>query len=552
MHERLKDLGETLERAFIGTLHGFCLQMLTERGKPLGVIGSPQIFEHAVDRKGVLLEAVASNPLLQEELAAAGDSKARSLRLDSWLRGIAFLKVHPLSQPEPKSEIEREVLDAYNAALRACGAYDFEDLLFLSYKLLTEFPKVADFYRRLYEYICIDEAQDLNEAQYAVLTALCGESTTNVLMVGDPKQSIYGFNTSSPKFMDQFADEFSASRIVLTENYRSSLAVVTAAKALEQSYDVEGQLPIQGSISLIVGKDEAEEAHLVATEIQRLLREGHRDIEGDITPSRIAVLARTKFALIPIEKEFASSNLSYFKRVSAIHENESDLVESFQLGMRVIANPLDRYHLVGLLKRWQRTTGRSLPTESTQMLAYLTEAAKGTSEYEACVEALSKLVEPRGRLDMKGPFRVLRAYADSTDKEVRRAIYADTEVLLQEWDTYLRGSAMGQPNVAGFLSAMALGTTQQRNADGTALLTVHSSKGLEFDVVFVVAMAEGIFPDYRAKGTALSEERRNAFVAATRSKRLLYFSYAKTRRMPWGDIWNSQPSSYIRQIGLLR
>lgn len=98
---------------------------------------------------------------------------------------------------------------------------------------------------------------------------------------------------------------------------------------------------------------------------------------------------------------------------------------------------------------------------------------------------------------------------------------------------------------------MALGSTQQPNADGVALMTVHASKGLEFDAVFLVGMAEGIFPDYRAvnSATALNEELRNAFVAATRSKRLLYLSYPKFRKMPWGDIRQSTPSRFLVTMG---
>jgi len=97
---------------------------------------------------------------------------------------------------------------------------------------------------------------------------------------------------------------------------------------------------------------------------------------------------------------------------------------------------------------------------------------------------------------------------------------------------------------------MALGTSQQIKADGTALLTVHSSKGLEFEVVFIVGMAEGVFPDYRARNSSpeMAEERRNAFVAVTRSRRLLYFSFPKEREMPWGDVWQSKPSPFLLQI----
>jgi DNA helicase II / ATP-dependent DNA helicase PcrA len=95
--------------------------------------------------------------------------------------------------------LEQRIFDTYNLGLEASGAHDFDDLLLLAYRLLTENEKIAAFYRRLYRYICIDEAQDLNEAQYAVVNALCGTELTNVMMVGDPNQSIYGFTTSSPR-----------------------------------------------------------------------------------------------------------------------------------------------------------------------------------------------------------------------------------------------------------------------------------------------------------------------------------------------------------------
>jgi DNA helicase II / ATP-dependent DNA helicase PcrA len=123
--------------------------------------------------------------------------------------------------------------------------------------------------------------------------------------------------------------------------------------------------------------------------------------------------------------------------------------------------------------------------------------------------------------------------------------------MLREWDQYLRGGSPRTRTLPGFLSSMALGTSQQIKSDGAAaLLTVHSSKGLEFEVVFIVGMAEGVFPDYRSQGkpTEMAEERRNAFVAVTRSRRLLYFSYPKQRMMPWGDIRVSKPSLFLKQI----
>ena len=125
-------------------------------------------------------------------------------------------------------------------------------------------------------------------------------------------------------------------------------------------------------------------------------------------------------------------------------------------------------------------------------------------------------------------------------------------VFAREWDQYLRSDGSAR-TIGGFMSSKALGATQHASREGVALLTVHSSKGLEFDVVFVAGMAEGVFPDYRAVGKKreLEEEARNAFVAVTRSKRLLYLTYPSVRMMPWGERRGQQPSRYLRAAGLV-
>ena len=139
----------------------------------------------------------------------------------------------------------------------------------------------------------------------------------------------------------------------------------------------------------------------------------------------------------------------------------------------------------------------------------------------------------------------LKAYADTLPETERLPIYEDVAVMTQEWDQFLR-TATGSKSLAAFLSSKALGATQKAARDGVALLTVHSSKGLEFDVVFMAGMADGVFPDYRATGAKeRAEETRNAFVAATRSRRLLYLTYPSTRVMPWGDVRRQRPSPFL-------
>lgn len=549
MKERLADLGNESQRAFIGTMHSFCLEMLSERGKPVGVEGLPHVFEQHKDRKEILVEAVKQDPLLSDELASEPDSKAVARRLDQWLAAISWLKAHPSAIEDSDDEIGKRALEAYDAGLRACGAYDFDDLLLLSYRLLSEYPKIADFYRRLYRFVCIDEAQDLNEAQYSVLTALCGDSFRNVMMVGDPKQSIYGFNTSSPEFMWRFRAEFGATEIELTENFRSSRAVVNVAKALDPNYKVEGQLPIPGVVEVLAGADEEAEAKLIADKIQRLIVEGHEDVEDGIAWESCAVLGRTRFALMAVEAEFREREIPFYKRLTANHENESDLMEDFVLSLRVMANPKDRLHLSALAKRWKTTIPSSSDDPKAVDVISSMASSAGTPEAGAVADALAAIAARIQRLDMLPGIEVIRRYAVTLREEEKQAVFEDVAVFEQEWDQYLR-SGPSNRSVGGFMSSKALGATQQAAREGVALLTVHSSKGLEFDVVFVAGMAEGVFPDYRALGKQkeMAEEARNAFVAVTRSRRLLYLSYPRLRRMPWGDTKIQQPSRYLKAV----
>jgi DNA helicase-2/ATP-dependent DNA helicase PcrA len=548
MKDRLTDLGEIRQRAFIGTMHSFCLEMLAERGKPVGVDGVPHIFEHYKDRKEILIEAARQDPLLSEELASEPDSKAVNMRLDQWLRAISCLKAHPVSGEALDGELGKRVLEAYDAGLRACGAYDFDDLLLLAYRLLNEYPKIADFYRRLYKFVCVDEAQDFNEAQYAVLTALCGESFHNVMMVGDPKQSIYGFNTSSPEYMWRFREEFSAKEIELTENFRSSKAVVDVARSLEPSYMVEEQLPILGRAAVLVGVDEKDEARLIADEIGRLVSEGHEDVEGEVAWESCAVLGRTRFALLAVDAELKARGIPYYKRLTASHENESKEMEDFELALRVMANAKDKMHLTALSKRWKTAVPVSVSGGDLLLLLRHMATSSGLARATVVVDALAVIAARTQRLDVLSGIKILKGFADTLPEEEKRAIYEDVEVFSQEWDQYLR-SGVSSCSIAGFMSSKALGATQQAAKEGgVALLTVHSSKGLEFDVVFVAGMAEGVFPDYRARGKEMAEESRNAFVAVTRSKRLLYLTYPRSRMMPWGERKLQQPSRYLEAV----
>jgi DNA helicase II / ATP-dependent DNA helicase PcrA len=554
MKERLNDVPDILKRAFVGTLHSFCMEVLANRGKPIGVEGLPNIFESFDDRRQILANAVRSDPQLSVALRDAGDPKEQQRRLSAWLERISELKNSLVLPSMVEDDDERRLYEGYDAQLRASAALDYDDLLLLTYRLFAERPKIADFYRRQYKYICIDEAQDLNEAQYRLLVSLCGTEFTNVMMVGDPRQAIYVWNGADPKYLDLFQRDFKAKKIELTENFRCSKTVVAAAQRLDSSYTVEGQLPIAGAVELIECEDELAEAQSVIEKIRLLESEGHPDIEGDITPSRCAVLGRNRFVFGSLQEELKKQGLLFYKKLSAAtYQSESDVVEQFELALRLLANPRDKLHLDILAKAWgTQTVVEDSPSlqnsdDPISLLKALANAArKGCAP--AVLSAVTALKWTGDDFKFLSALNKIEEYANPLPEQDRALILQDIAEWKKHWDYYVRSEPGGVHSITSFLGQVALGTTQQPTDDGLALLTVHSAKGMEFDVVFLIGMNEGTFPDYRATGPALEEERRSAFVAVTRSRRLLYVTYPNTKIMPWGSVRAQQPSQYVSEI----
>lgn len=552
MIERLDDVPDIRKRAFVGTLHSFCMEVLANRGKPIGVDGLPNIFESFDDRKQVLANAVRSDPRLSALLKEAGDTKEQQRTLGRWLERISELKRSLILPSMVDDDDERSLYESYDAELRASAALDYDDLLLLTYRLFEERPKVADFYQRQYRYICIDEAQDLNEAQYRLLVSLCGSEFKNVIMVGDPKQAIYVWNGADPKYLDLFEREFSAKKITLTENFRCSRTVVAAARRLDPTYSVEGQLPVKGAVELIESDDEHSEARAVASKIKSLVSTGHPDIEGDISLGRCAVLGRNRFVFGALEEELKNQELFFYKKLSsAAYQSESDVVEQFELALHLLANPRDQLHLRILVKEWGAVeadllagTLRDDPLSLIQTLAK--RARKGCAQ--AVMDAITAMQWTGNDFRFLSALTNIEKFAMTLPEEDRALVLQDTCEWKKHWDYYVRSEPGGLHSIPSFLGQVALGTTQQPKDDGLALLTVHSAKGMEFDVVFLIGMTEGTFPDYRAKGPSLEEERRSAFVAVTRSKRLLYITYPKTRVMPWGATKIQQPSRYVSAL----
>jgi len=555
MLERLKGLPGITERAFIGTMHSFCTEALANRGKSVGIEGMPNIVDSFQDRKQALQDAASVHPDLKQALTAEGDPKARSRKLDQWLKEIGEYKNNLIAPEMIQDEQFQRLYAGYNNQLRASNAVDFDDLLFLTYRLFEERPKIAAFYRRQYRYICVDEAQDLNEAQYRVLCALCGSDYFNVMMVGDPKQAIFMWNGAHPKYLDLFEKDFGATKIELLENFRCSRQIVAAAQKLDPNYDVEGVLAVEGVVHIEECDDEASEAEFVVSTIERLVEEGHPDVEGGICLERCAIIGRNRFVFRETQDLLKSRNVAFHKKTGGSGvQSESDIVGEFELSLRMLANPLDRLHLGLLMKRWSIMGGVEAVYGDSDLRKLTGEELLRRLQSDAddhaspVFDALEALGWASQEFRLTKGLDVVERFSAALDTEQRAMVLEDIAEWRKHWNFYVRSERGAGQSIQGFLSQVALGTTQQPSESGVALLSVHSAKGMEFDIVFLIGMTEGTFPDFRAKGSAMEEEKRNAFVAITRSRRLLYISYPNKKLMPWGDMKNQQPSRFVSEL----
>lgn len=548
MQERMEGVEDWKNSAFIGTVHGFCQQVLDQRSNMLGYYTPPQIFEDESDRMSLLELALSNTPTYWVKYQELDKFKQKDFRF----RALDFIsKVkRSLKEPEQIDETGQNedvilMYKSYQDILRSQGAIDFDDLILLTYQLFTEFPHIAALYRREYEYICIDEAQDLNNAQYQLIRAITGNEHTNVMMVGDPNQSIFAFTGSSAEYMTtNFKSDFNPRVVKLTENYRSSRKVIEAAlKIVPNSASVEN-LVITGEFSLSCFIDEREEANTIAAKIQNLLlMKTHQDIEGEITSEKIAILARNKYLFQPIHEILTTKGMPfYYKTTPGALQFESKAMQVFDLALRVKLNDQDILHKEKLSMECGCSTVRTL-------LELKRESLSGG--LGAVVNAVCGLSNDGGNIretmqSLKSAFSLVSNEKENEDMRV--LVNNEIDELLKHWNTYKKNN--DSATLRQFKNAMALGHTHSLSApNGITLSTVHTMKGQEKDIVFLIGMDEGTFPDYRAVqkgGLELEQEKNNAYVAFTRAKRFLYVSYPKQRTMPWGNVHQRQVSRFLR------
>lgn len=544
IRQRLNDVPEIDSRLFIGTFHGFCQHVLENHGSLIGLSKMPHIFEEEADRLELIEQAIEQTPSYRDDYKKQSKKDQQSFRY----RGLDFI-ANVKRQLIADNDLYRHSNDdnvillyqTYQDILRTQNAIDFDDLLLLTYSLFINQPKIAALYRRSFHTICIDEAQDLNNAQYKLLLALANGEHKNIMMVGDPNQSIFHFTGSSPDFMDtKFVQDFSPTIFKLNENYRSSKAILAAANKIRPENENLADTVKRGRFEIHSLEDDDAEAQWIIDKIKELVDlKHHEDIEGDICFEKIAILARNKYVFNKLELKLKENNIPcYYKMTPGAVKFESDLMKLFDLALRIKINPQDILHKERLLKNL------NIDVDKIGDLETIVSTLNPGLEKQL-LKIASDLNDDGTNL--KNQFEQLKNEIVFNDENDRKMVIDDINELLKHWANYAKKT--DNKSLHQFKNDMALGKTHllaQHN--GITLSTVHTMKGQEFDIVFLMGMDDETFPDYRAirnEGIDLIQEENNLYVAFTRAKRFLYVTWPKKRLMPWGDYKNRKICRFI-------
>jgi DNA helicase-2/ATP-dependent DNA helicase PcrA len=567
MLARLDDMEGIEERCWIATVHAVARRILDQYGHAIGLPSELHIYERDQDRKTVFLQSLRENGVDVDAFLNVSDKNTRKNReriIQNYMDQFSIVKRELLNKEEVKEKYVSDenfwlIFQAYQDALLESGGIDFDDILVYAHRILLEQPWCGQIYRAKYKHVCVDEAQDLNNAQYEFIKALCGGKIESVMMVGDPNQMIYGFNGSSYDYLcQQFVKDFNPSKFELKENYRSSKAVIHLANKLKPDSQVESEFVRDGKSQIEEQRDEESEALWICNKINELLQtKCDSEIEGEISLSNMVVIARNRFVFQTLERYLEEKQIPYsLKKGERQVEPSSIFGKVLDLAIRLRLNPkdwVDGKKLCTVLKI-------DIPDAwgGEDLLQKFANAARNSDIPFPEIQA--DLLMAIQELDLEQP-NIPKLCGDFTTTigalGSNPSLEADGELerSLQElqdfrgcWTTFKRKGLGG--SLSSFHNAMALGQlTEDYSPFGLTLSTVHTMKGLEKDIVFLMGLCEGVFPDYRASTKQeINEELNNAFVAVTRSKRWIYITYPRQRKMPWGSTKAQKPSRFILEM----
>jgi DNA helicase-2/ATP-dependent DNA helicase PcrA len=565
MRERVRGMlpGGEGSKVVLGTFHAFCVRLLREHAEHLGYKRNFTIYSQA--EQLAVIKRVLPSLLGKEE----------SLDPSVALSRVSATKNSPETAGDPEESLDAAVAQRYQEELVSLNAMDFDDLLILGVRLLEEHAEVREQVQQRHRYVMVDEFQDTNSTQMRLLRALV-PPPHHVCVVGDDDQSIYGWRGAEITNITEFERFFPNPHVIkLEENYRSTTPILHTANSLirhnagRRPKSLWSRNPGRDRIRLIATQDDKEEAGMVAKEI-----ENAHFTEG-ASFDDFAVLFRTNDQSRVLEQEFRQRRIPY-RVVGARSFFDRREVKDILSYLRMLLNPHDDAALSRILNTPTRGIGKgaigvvrehSIENGCSLWVSLCADdlrrqlparAREAVADFTALVDRFSESAHTKGTQLRRMTEQLIHEvnYMDHLKKAAKEPEdYASWETglkdLLENIDAYDQRDRSG--GLAGFIDEVSLNDDREDKDDiekksGVCLITMHASKGLEFPVVYLPGVEQGILPHKRSHDEGrVDEERRLFYVGITRAKQKLTLSWARFR-MKWGQKQTSLPSPFLREL----
>lgn len=565
MRERLghllqQDGGARNFMPWMGTFHGICVRLLRMDGDKIGIQSNYVIYDED-DRQGLIKQAMKQLSITDKQIKPRAVSSMISNAKNELVSPDEF----ETAANYPFQKEVAKIYTAYEKMRIEAGALDFDDLLIETVRLFKEQPDIRNKWRSQFKHILIDEYQDTNAAQYSIVKSLVGE-TRNICVVGDDWQSIYSWRGADFTNILNFERDFPGTKIIkLEQNYRSTGAILEAAhnvitKNTQRTDKKLWTAEAMGAPVQVHGVyDESEEAYTVASRINAQASINARSF-GDF-----AILYRTNSQSYTLERALLQHRIPY-QIIGGVRFYDRKEIKDIIAYLRLLYQPNDRMSFSRIVNIPARGIGA---TSLEKFLIWQGSSGMDLVAALANVEQTSS-VTPRAKASfvaLGGILRSLQAkiQSDTSPSELIEFLIEKTgyrDYLLdgtpqaEEREANvgsLISDAKSFASLPDFLEEVALMSSvdQPDNAQKVTLMTIHAAKGLEFPVVFMVGMEEGIFPNSRvfeASPAELEEERRLCYVGMTRAREELHLSYAQSR-LQFGQRGYNAPSRFLSDMG---
>ena len=561
MKERITRIIENYEGAnfgnlFVGTFHSLAAKTLRAHASKVGFLPTFTIFDE--DDSLALIKEVMKELEINPKQFPAG-------MISHIISSLKNELISPQRYAEESGSIDlfpktvHKVYELYQKRLHEANSMDFDDLLFKTVELFNKEPSVLKAYQQQFRYINVDEYQDVNTAQYELVRKLAQEHK-NLAVVGDDAQAIYAFRGADYRNILNFEKDWPEAKIIiLDQNYRSTQTILNAAREIIKHNQVQKEKKLWTEnntgeeVVITVAANEKEEAEFVLCKVKELLKKGY-------SLKDIAVLYRTNAQSRPLEEVFLDNNLHY-KMVGGIKFYQRKEVKDILAYLRLLINPTDMISLKRII---------NVPSRGIGKKALLTYLASWRTEIKAAakVEALDQFDQLIKTLRQEMTKRKVTDFLKHLLKTIRYQEYLDdSSTNAQErWENVQELVSLGKKydgleppqgleklleDVILMSEADQIDTKQQPifESGGVNLMTLHAAKGLEFSVVFMIGLEEGILPHSKSlyNPQQLEEERRLCYVGLTRAKEKIFLSFA-LRRTVFGSIQVNPPSRFLGEI----